>query len=284
VNPLAQWQVAQDRTERRRWACSALTIALGYALLTLAWHRRPASAPLASSPALPMIVELAPLPQAPSEPRAQPPGRSSRDAPPPQLRPMPPPRPRVEPAVIDTPAPVAPAEAAGITLPDAGPPEPPDATPPEPLDISPLPPDPGPPVPEPPSQTLASASAASAPPAEEAPASTQAVAPQQAARALAIQAAQLNFREHLLGHLQRHKRYPPSAQSRRQQGVSYVRFTMDRAGRVLASTLERASRHAVLDAEALALLQRAQPLPPLPDEIDGDTLEIVVPIEFFLRQ
>ena len=63
-----------------------------------------------------------------------------------------------------------------------------------------------------------------------------------------------------------------------------MRFTMDRAGRVLVSTLERTSNHGVLDAEALALLQRAQPLPPLPDEIDGDTLEIVVPIEFFLRR
>lgn len=277
MNPLAQWQAAQDRLERKRWACSALAIALGYAVLTLAWHWRPVSAPLASSPALPMIVELAPLPQAPAEPRAQPPGPSSREAPPPQLRPpsLPTP-PRPEPAVVESPAP------SEIALPDAGSSLPPDADQPDPA--LPVPPDISPPAPEPSAQTLSSAAPASAPPAEEAPASAHAAAPQQGARALVEHAAQLHFRERLLGHLQRHKRYPSSAQARRQQGVPYVRFTMDRAGRVLVSTLERTGNHGVLDAEALALLERAQPLPPLPDEIDGDTLEIVVPIEFFLRR
>jgi len=65
--------------------------------------------------------------------------------------------------------------------------------------------------------------------------------------------------------------------------VVYVRFTMDRQGRVLAARLERASDFAELDQEGLDLLQRAQPLPPLPLDVPGDTLELIVPIQFFIR-
>ena len=42
--------------------------------------------------------------------------------------------------------------------------------------------------------------------------------------------------------------------------------------------------HAALDQEGLELLQRAQPLPPLPQDQPGESLEIVVPIQFFLRR
>jgi protein TonB len=38
-----------------------------------------------------------------------------------------------------------------------------------------------------------------------------------------------------------------------------------------------------LDAEALALVQRAQPLPPLPPEMEQATIELVVPLRFQLR-
>lgn len=95
---------------------------------------------------------------------------------------------------------------------------------------------------------------------------------------------QLSFRDRLLGHLQRYKRYPRAAQARGRQGVPYIRFTMNREGRVLMSSLERGSGHDSLDQEALALIVRAQPLPAFPEELGGSTLEIVVPIEFLLRR
>lgn len=101
---------------------------------------------------------------------------------------------------------------------------------------------------------------------------------------MASEAVQLSFRDRLLGHLQRYKRYPRAAQARGRQGVPYIRFTMNREGQVLASALERGSGHEALDAEALALVVRAQPLPTFPEELAGDTLEIVVPIEFRLRR
>ena len=79
----------------------------------------------------------------------------------------------------------------------------------------------------------------------------------------------------------RHKQYPPEAQRARQEGVTYVRFTMSRDGRVLAARIERASGAASLDQEGLDLLQRAQPLPP---DQPGETLELIVPIQFFLKR
>jgi len=59
---------------------------------------------------------------------------------------------------------------------------------------------------------------------------------------------------------------------------------MDRAGRVLASRIERSSGRALLDREALAMLARAQPLPAPPPEISGATIELTTPVEFFLSR
>ena len=74
------------------------------------------------------------------------------------------------------------------------------------------------------------------------------------------------------------------ATARRLQGVTHARFTMDRQGRVLAAAVERGSGYAALDREALALLQRAQPLPPPPAETPGERITLTVPVEFFTRR
>ncbi|MFZ2997236.1 TonB family protein [Sphingobium sp.] len=87
----------------------------------------------------------------------------------------------------------------------------------------------------------------------------------------------------VLAQLNGHRRYPRIAQARRQQGVPYIRFVMDREGKVLSVRLERSSGVPDLDREAVALPTRAQPLPKPPTERVGDTLELVVPVEFFLR-
>lgn len=86
----------------------------------------------------------------------------------------------------------------------------------------------------------------------------------------------------ILAALNKVKRYPFSAATRRQQGIPYIRFVMDRAGHVLSSTLERACGIPALDREAIAIPKRADPLPQPPDDMSGSTFELVVPIEFFL--
>ncbi|SHL52846.1 protein TonB [Sphingobium sp. YR657] len=86
----------------------------------------------------------------------------------------------------------------------------------------------------------------------------------------------------VLAALSKERRYPNAARVRRQQGVPYIRFVMDRSGRVLSCRLERSSGYAALDREAVALPNRAQPLPRPPADRRGETIELVVPVEFFM--
>ncbi|MDX3911621.1 MAG: TonB family protein [Sphingobium sp.] len=81
----------------------------------------------------------------------------------------------------------------------------------------------------------------------------------------------------VLAQLNKYRRYPRAAMVRRQQGVPYIRFVMDREGRVLSSRLERSSGFPELDREAVALPRRASPFPKPPVDKPGDTLELVFP-------
>ncbi|WP_232495550.1 energy transducer TonB family protein [Novosphingobium kaempferiae] len=87
----------------------------------------------------------------------------------------------------------------------------------------------------------------------------------------------------VLGALNNVKRYPREARFARQQGVPYIRFVMDREGKIRSIQLERSCGVRSLDQEALALPRRAQPLPAPPPEVKGATIELVVPVEFFMR-
>ncbi len=62
-----------------------------------------------------------------------------------------------------------------------------------------------------------------------------------------------------------------------------IRFTMDRTGHVLSYELAKTSGSEALDREAQELLKRAEPLPAIPAAFARDTLDLVVPVEFFLH-
>ena len=86
----------------------------------------------------------------------------------------------------------------------------------------------------------------------------------------------------LFSHLNRYKRYPDSARSKRQEGTVMLRFVMDRAGHVQSFALQQSSGIEALDAEVLALIQRAQPLPRMPDDMPQDRLDLIIPVDFKL--
>ncbi|WPZ35139.1 TonB family protein [Thalassobaculum sp. OXR-137] len=83
--------------------------------------------------------------------------------------------------------------------------------------------------------------------------------------------------------LEDHKEYPRRARSRRQEGVVMLYFVMDRAGNVLDYRIDRSSGYDLLDREVEQMIQRAQPLPPMPAEMTQARLELVVPVQFQLR-
>ncbi len=63
-------------------------------------------------------------------------------------------------------------------------------------------------------------------------------------------------------------------------GVSTVAFSIDRGGKVLSAKVLTSSGNKALDDEAVALTQRASPVPAPPADIAGSTLFLKVPIRF----
>lgn len=87
----------------------------------------------------------------------------------------------------------------------------------------------------------------------------------------------------LLKHLQEFKNYPLEARLRNEQGVVLLAFSIDRNGHVMSRHIVRGSGYADLDAEVMALVERAQPMPAFPPSMAEAELDLTVPIRFSLR-
>jgi protein TonB len=97
-------------------------------------------------------------------------------------------------------------------------------------------------------------------------------------------AAKASWQGLLLGQLQRYKRYPKAAKEMHQEGTAYLRFSMNREGKVLSARLQKSAGSSWLDEETLAMIRRAEPLPTPPDEVPGNIIELVVPVQFLLKK
>ena len=84
-----------------------------------------------------------------------------------------------------------------------------------------------------------------------------------------------------MARLERYRYYPAAARSRRQQGTAWVRASIDRRTPA-GPAVEQSSGQPMLDGAALQTFRRAQPLPPIPDELKAPQ-ELVVPVEYYLR-
>ena len=82
--------------------------------------------------------------------------------------------------------------------------------------------------------------------------------------------------------LERNKRqYPADARARDEQGVTQLAFRVDRDGHLISSRIVKSSGSTALNAEVIALLQRAQPFPPPPPELVGQ--ETTMELRFNIR-
>jgi protein TonB len=96
-------------------------------------------------------------------------------------------------------------------------------------------------------------------------------------------AAPASWQSQVLGHLAHFKRYPGDARQRKRAGAAWVRFQVDRDGKLLASELITSSGTVLLDREALQVLQRAQPLPAPPASVlRQGTVTVTLPVSFKL--
>lgn len=96
--------------------------------------------------------------------------------------------------------------------------------------------------------------------------------------------ASTDYASRLRAWLEAHKTYPRRARMRREEGVVQIHFAVDRRGRLLAGDVTRSSGHTALDAEAMAMLGRADPFPSAPHGVRGERIEISTPVEFSLQR
>jgi protein TonB len=276
---------ALDLAELRRWALCAAVVVLvhgGIAAAMVAW-REPVDL---AEPAAALVIHFAPVAVAPAAPETElPPGPEQ---------------------VASDAAPSVPAEVSEEKVEEKleqrveAKVEPEDVAPTRPVEEPPpqVPPAPDPevavePAPrpqevreqrqQPQQEPRAPAPVTTAPQALPVETAPVAAAPEQGqfrpSNSKAVQA----WQRQIMGLLERNRRYPPGAQSRRQQGVVQVSFSLDRQGRVVESRLVRSSGVAALDEEAIALVRRAQPFPALPREVPGERVDLSVPVRFSLR-
>lgn len=84
----------------------------------------------------------------------------------------------------------------------------------------------------------------------------------------------------LIGWINRHKRYPSAARSRRAVGTANVTFVVSASGKVISVRLTRSSGDADLDRAALSILQGATVPAPPPEKVGT---AVVAPLMFTLR-
>jgi len=125
----------------------------------------------------------------------------------------------------------------------------------------------------------AAANSSSAPVAQQQP-SHQVSAPLNS-NAQTQKQAEANWQSKVLAHLNHFKQYPPDALRRNKGGIVTLDVTLNAQGNVLSSQLRQSAGSSSLDREALAMLQRAQPLPAPPAaRLHQGQTEIILPVDF----
>jgi protein TonB len=260
---------SESRGTWARWLASGLIVVGAHGGVAVAMlHWDPPSEP--DDPAAAMVIELAPMPTAAASlpPEELPPGPEQVQAdasvsrPADQREEQPEKKQQTEQADERQPE-TAPAENPEIAL---------AAEPPKPEEKAPTP-----------EENLMPAPATTAPQIAKGEEAAITAAPSQGPINNSNINAVPNWRRQIVTRLERHKRYPPAARSRRENGTAQLVFRLDRQGRVTESHIVRSSGSAVLDQEALDIVRRAQPFPALPSEIAGAYVDLAVPIRFNLH-
>jgi periplasmic protein TonB len=257
----------RDSHDVLRWLLAGAVVVTAYAGLVAGYlFFKPV--PQGAREAAPIIIDMAPAPVAPASELDIAPGPEMMEAAPPpepKVKEPPPPEPIVE---LPPPPPVTPL----VSLPEPPPPEPPEVK--------------EEPSPEkPPEPKKVEKKNKPAPRTTAAPRSKQKTAPRPAApnAGASTAAATATWRDRVVSQLQRAKRYPSGAQSRREQGVVVLSFTLSRGGTVLGRGIVRSSGNSELDREVLSMVMRAQPFPPFPPGMNQGRISLSVPVRFSLR-
>jgi protein TonB len=119
------------------------------------------------------------------------------------------------------------------------------------------------------------------------PAATQATPPAAEATSLPIRSQSsllAAYRQSLTEIFAGQQQYPRVAALRGWEGEVRLRLRVARKGNLLAVQLDHSSGFDVLDQHALAMLQELTSLPPLPDGLEANEIQVVVPVNYKLKK
>lgn len=91
------------------------------------------------------------------------------------------------------------------------------------------------------------------------------------------------YEQTLAAWLNSHKYYPASLRRRGIEGEGKLQIRIARSGHVLAVDVAAAFPHPSLEAISQDWVKRAQPFPPVPDTIPGESYVFIVPVGFRLQ-
>lgn len=92
------------------------------------------------------------------------------------------------------------------------------------------------------------------------------------------------YRQRLSALLAGQQEYPRVAALRGWQGEVLLRLRVARKGNLLGVELDHSSGFAVLDQHALSMVEALAGLPPLPDALQANEIQVVVPINYKLKK
>lgn len=127
-----------------------------------------------------------------------------------------------------------------------------------------------------------------APPAERqrppAEATASIPAPQSGADPADAMASQGRMRNDYLSRVARqigqHRVYPAGALANHQRGRLVARVTVARSGQVVDVRISTSSGWPAIDAAEIETIRKASPFPPLPNDMPGETVILVLPVNF----
>ena len=92
------------------------------------------------------------------------------------------------------------------------------------------------------------------------------------------QRARVTWQKELLAHLDEFKRYP--VERSHTNAEILITMTLDRMGRVLAASIAKGSGDEAFDHAAIAMVERASPVPPPPPLVADEGLDFSLPVIF----
>jgi TonB family protein len=91
----------------------------------------------------------------------------------------------------------------------------------------------------------------------------------------------VTWEKELVAHFDKFKRYPADRSAQRAQVT--VSFVLDRVGHIVSSQIVSGSGDQSFDAAAIAMLQRADPVPPPPPLVADQGLTFTLPVNFQVK-